>query len=394
VLPQVVLLDLKLPKVDGLEVLRRVRADPRTSRLPVVILTSSKEDEDLIRGYDLGANSYVRKPVDFERFVDAVRTCRCTGSCSTKPPRGLTPMPTPIRALIVEDSPDDAELMLLELRRAGLDPAWERVESAAALRAALAAGPWDVVLADHSLPGFDAPAALRQVRGHDPDLPFVVVSGSIGEEAAVELMRAGAGDYVLKGSLTRLAAAVERELREAAARRTLRRAHEQQAHAALLLANVRDAVVVTDVAGVVTYWNDGATRLFGWTAAEMIGRPYADRYPEPDRAFIADGIRRRLAGEEWAGEYESRRKDGSRVWIDARVCRLTDPEGNVVGVLGLSHDITDRKRAEEALREREALLQTIISHIPCGVFWKDRASVLRGCNLQFARDLGPAPPPT
>lgn len=73
VLPQVMLLDLKLPKVDGLEVLRRVRADPRTRRLPVVILTSSREEEDLVRGYDFGANSYVRKPVDFNQFVEAVR---------------------------------------------------------------------------------------------------------------------------------------------------------------------------------------------------------------------------------------------------------------------------------------------------------------------------------
>ena len=72
-MPQVVLLDLKLPRIDGLEVLRRVRADPRTKVLPVVILTSSAEDEDLLRGYGLGANSYVRKPVDFSQFVDAVR---------------------------------------------------------------------------------------------------------------------------------------------------------------------------------------------------------------------------------------------------------------------------------------------------------------------------------
>ena len=89
VLPQVVLLDLKLPKVDGLEVLRRVRADPRTGRLPVVILTSSKEDEDLVRGYDLGANSYVRKPVDFDRFVEAVRTLQVYWLVLNEaPPRG------------------------------------------------------------------------------------------------------------------------------------------------------------------------------------------------------------------------------------------------------------------------------------------------------------------
>jgi two-component system response regulator len=85
-LPQLMLLDLKLPKVDGLEVLRRVRADSRTSRLPVVILTSSREEEDLIQGYDLGANSYVRKPVDFAQFVDAVRQLQVYWLVLNEPP--------------------------------------------------------------------------------------------------------------------------------------------------------------------------------------------------------------------------------------------------------------------------------------------------------------------
>jgi two-component system response regulator len=86
VLPQLMLLDLKLPKVDGLEVLRRVRADPRTRRLPVVILTSSGEEEDLIKGYDLGANSYVRKPVDFTQFIDAVRQLQVYWLVLNEPP--------------------------------------------------------------------------------------------------------------------------------------------------------------------------------------------------------------------------------------------------------------------------------------------------------------------
>lgn len=86
ILPQLMLLDLKLPKVDGLEVLRRVRADPRTRRLPVVILTSSREEEDLIQGYDLGANSYVRKPVDFAQFVDAVRQLQVYWLVLNEPP--------------------------------------------------------------------------------------------------------------------------------------------------------------------------------------------------------------------------------------------------------------------------------------------------------------------
>ncbi len=86
ILPQVVLLDLKLPKVDGLEVLRRVRADPRTRRLPVVVLTSSKEEEDMIGSYDLGANSYVRKPVEFERFVEAVKQLQLYWLVLNEPP--------------------------------------------------------------------------------------------------------------------------------------------------------------------------------------------------------------------------------------------------------------------------------------------------------------------
>ena len=105
-LPQLMLLDLKLPKVDGLEVLRRVRADPRTRRLPVVILTSSREEEDLIQGYDLGANSYVRKPVDFAQFVEAVRQLQIYWLVLNEPPpreRMIAMERTPRLVLVVDD---------------------------------------------------------------------------------------------------------------------------------------------------------------------------------------------------------------------------------------------------------------------------------------------------
>ena len=126
-LPQVVLLDLKLPKVDGLEVLQRLRADPRTRRLPVVVLTSSQEEQDLIESYDLGANSYVRKPVDFARFAEAIHQLQMYWLVLNESPtnRGEPPMTIPLRVLIVEDSPDDAELMLLELSRGRLRPRLE-----------------------------------------------------------------------------------------------------------------------------------------------------------------------------------------------------------------------------------------------------------------------------
>ena len=128
-------------------------------------------------------------------------------------------MGTPIRVLIVEDSTDDAELVLIELRRAGYDPVSERVQTAEAMKTALGREPWDLVVSDYTMPQFDAPAALNLLNQSSRDIPFIVVSGSIGEDIAVAMMRTGAHDYVLKQNLTRFVSAVQRELREAENRR-------------------------------------------------------------------------------------------------------------------------------------------------------------------------------
>jgi PAS domain S-box-containing protein len=128
-------------------------------------------------------------------------------------------MGTPIRVLIVEDSTDDAELVLIELRRAGYDPVSERVQTAEAMKTALESEPWDLVVSDYTMPQFDAPAALNLLNQSSRDIPFIVVSGSIGEDIAVAMMRTGAHDYVLKQNLTRFVSAVQRELREAENRR-------------------------------------------------------------------------------------------------------------------------------------------------------------------------------
>ena len=127
-------------------------------------------------------------------------------------------MTAPLRVLLVEDSQDDAALTIRELRRGGYDPIVERVETAAAMSAALAT-PWDIVLADYALPQFDAPSALQLLKASGSDVPFIIVSGAVGEEAAVAAMRAGAQDYVMKNDLARLVPAIHRELRDADDRR-------------------------------------------------------------------------------------------------------------------------------------------------------------------------------
>ena len=135
-------------------------------------------------------------------------------------------MGTPLKVLIVEDSEDDAELLLRELRRCGYDPDFERVEMAPAMLAALDSGTWDIVISDYVMPRFGGLDALRLMRERGIDLPFIIVSGRIGEDVAVGAMKAGAHDYLVKGSLARLGPAVERELREAVVRREGRWAHE------------------------------------------------------------------------------------------------------------------------------------------------------------------------
>ena len=130
----------------------------------------------------------------------------------------------------------------------------------------------------------------------------------------------------------------------------------------LILRDIRDAVVVTDPTGLVTSWNDGAARLLGWSAEEMVGRPYADRYPDPRRAAAAELAGRAAAGE-WEGEFEEQRKDGSPVWVAARVRRLDDDHSGAAGVLVVLHDLTDRRRAEREANAREEFERAVLDSL-------------------------------
>ena len=137
-------------------------------------------------------------------------------------------MGVPLKVLLVEDSQDDVLLLIRELQRGGYDPYYERVDTAGDMEAALDEEVWDLVIADHSMPAFSSSAALELLKRKGfVDVPFIIVSGWIGENVAVEAMKAGAHDYIMKGNLARLNTAIERELREAKVRRERRRAEEE-----------------------------------------------------------------------------------------------------------------------------------------------------------------------
>jgi signal transduction histidine kinase len=194
----------------------------------------------------------------------------------------------PLRALLVEDNPDDAELVVRALRRGGREPVSRRVETEAEMRVALAEERWDVILSDYTLPTFSGPEAFAVMRDVNLDLPFIIVSGTVGEDTAVDAMRAGVHDFLLKGQLRRLVAAIERELREATMRAERRKIQEQ------LLISDRMASVGTLAAGVAHEINNplavvvGNLEVIGQDAMALLGR--LEALPEESRRVLGEQL--------------------------------------------------------------------------------------------------------
>lgn len=269
-------------------------------------------------------------------------------------------MKTSLSVLIVEDSEFDAQMTVSLLRKGGYHVTFERVETAEAMKVALARQPWDIILADYNLPEFNATAALEILQESGLDLPFLIVSGGIGEDIAVAAMKAGAHDYLMKGNLNRLVPAVERELREAA-----NRAGQREGKRALLESELRyrllwetspDAVILMDTESRIHFANPAVKEVFGYTPDEVIGQSLRLLQPESLRGSHQAGIDRYLrTGAKklnWrATETIGLRKDGAEIPIEVSFSDM-DLNGQRRFV-GFIRDITERKRAEKELRENK-----------------------------------------
>lgn len=269
-------------------------------------------------------------------------------------------MNSPLRLLVVEDSEFDAQIMLSILRQGGYDVTAQRVETADSLRAALAISPWDVILADYNLPDFSAPAALALVQASGLDIPFIIVSGGIGEDVAVAAMKAGAHDYVMKGNLQRLVPAVERELREAAVRASRQEAkqalQESELRHRLLWETCPDAVILMNTHGQIEFANPAIEAVFGYTPDEVSGQHLELLQPPRLRGAHLAGMTRYLETGlkkvNWrATETVGLRKDGAEVPVEVSFADM-----NLKGerrFVGFVRDITERKRSERELRENQ-----------------------------------------
>ena len=334
-----------------------------------------------------------------------------------------------LKILHLEDNQHDADLVEATLESGGLAADLVRVDRRETFKAALDSGEFDVILADYNLPSFDGAAAQEIAARSHPDVPFIYLSGSIGEELAVERLKAGATDYVLKDRLARLPAAVERALAEAGERAERRRAEEQvrrlnaeleqrvvdrtaelaRANSALaqrerelhdaksfledLIAASPSMIFRLDPSTrCITYASPNIGWLLGYDVAEIVGVPDEwDHIIHPaDRQRVEDQVK--AAVEEGTvqieQEYRLRGKDGRYRWFFSLMRVDYDAAGHPETMLLYCLDIADRKVAEEARAESERRLQAILDYSPAAISLKDMSGRYVLTNREFERIAG------
>ena len=252
-------------------------------------------------------------------------------------------MPIPLRVLLLEDRATDAELVIESLREHDYEPDWVRVDTEADFRAQLDE-PWDLILADYSLPQFSGPAALQIVNDRQLAIPVIIVSGTVGEDTAVAVLQLGASDYLLKDRLARLGAAVDRALEQRRLREEQRRS-ERRFQA--LIEHSPDGIALMDASGHTIYAGPSTQRILGYRAEELFGRTPAEVFHPDDwpmlQAAFQDLVTR--PNHTLKIEYRFRHRNGAWRWLEGTVTNLLH-EPSVAAMVLNYRDITERKQAE------------------------------------------------
>ncbi|MFZ3137686.1 MAG: PAS domain S-box protein [Thermodesulfovibrionales bacterium] len=276
-------------------------------------------------------------------------------------------MGIPLKVLIVEDSENDALLILRELRREGYDPYHERVQTAEEMGASLEKQSWDIVLSDYVMPRFTGINALKLLQEKEIDIPFILVSGLIGEETAVEAMKGGASDYIMKGNLSRLVPAVKRELREADVRRDRRQVREALKESEILYRTIFEtsgtAIVIDEEDTTISLANEEYEKLTGYSKEELEGkRSWTEFIVKEDVDRIKEYHRlRRISPDAVPTNYVFRliERQGNVKHILATVSMIPETKKSLASLL----DITERKKAEEELKKARRYWEDIFQAI-------------------------------
>lgn len=258
-----------------------------------------------------------------------------------------------LRALIIEDAVDDADLLLRELRRNGYQVISQRIDTAEAMRESLVDYEWDVILSDYSMPHFSAPAALKLLQDLNIDLPFIIISGTVGEDTAVASLKAGAHDFFAKNKLTRLVPAIERETREAEERRKRRQIEEELRQSEQRFAKAFHAspvaITITNMQGIYLDVNDYFLHLTGYRRIDVMGRTSMDVgtwVSADERTTMVDLLKTNGTVRNFETQVRTRAgelRDG------LASLEMIELEGEPC-ILALFHDTTEQKRAQNELR--------------------------------------------
>lgn len=307
-------------------------------------------------------------------------------------------MGKPLNLLIVEDSEDDAFLILAELKKGGYSPQSIRVDTEKAMKEALEKQSWDVVLADYNMPQFSAPAALKLLKTFGFNIPFIIVSGVIGEETAVSAMKLGAHDYIMKGQLTKLVPVIERELREAEIRRERRKVEEileqERRLMQYVLNNIPDPIFFKDTKSRFTRINTAQSTMLGIDdPKKAIGKTDSDYFlKEHAEDSLKDEMDIIKTGKPVIDKLERiKRVDGVLRWVLTSKIPIVDSQNKISGIVGVTRDITDLKQAEEDLRENEELLRLVIDMTPNAIYVKDKEGKYLVANRLCAEWYGTTP---
>ena len=269
-----------------------------------------------------------------------------------------------IRALLVEDSLQNADLILSSLERHGFVVSSRRVCDAAAMTTALADGIWDVIISGYTLPGFSGPKALEIYREEGLDVPFICVSGKIGEEETAGMIRSGAHDFVSKEHLDRLALVIEMELNLTDRRRQQKQVAKSTRHLAAIVEGTDDGIIGKDLSGTILSWNKSAEAIYGYGGEEMIGKNISVIVP-PEKSWEIQTILHQLRCGNRIHRMETvrLRKDGNLVDVSLTISPIYDDLGRVIGASTITRDISERHRQEKDKIELIKDLECSMSHL-------------------------------
>lgn len=299
-------------------------------------------------------------------------------------------MENKINILHLEDNDNDALLVQLIIKNSGINSFYYQVDNKNDFVEKLYNNKIDIILSDYSLPDYSGNEALEYTTNNFPHIPFVFVSGTMGEETAIETLLNGATDYVLKNKLEKLPSAIKRAIKEAKLEKEFYEANEElkksEKKYRTLINGMSEGLIMADNEDKILFANKQFCEITAYNEAEIIGEKiYKLLLDEEYHKLIKEKTKLRLSGIKDTYEVQIKRNDGTKIWVKISGSPWFDQNNNVIGSIAAFENIDESKKAQIELKKHQDLLQTIIDSIPDLIFYKDINSNYLGCNKAFEK---------